>query len=147
VLETNRAAFEAQRVDLMGRGVHGGTPARVSLLPANANSGILFSRMGHDGKPHRVVSACPAAVRNTDFATVIGDGHGGTGWGRNVFGILGRGTTVPETDPNPADAQTVTIDWGDGTTSTVPSGATVPLSPVADVSGSSSCALVGQGPS
>jgi UDP-3-O-[3-hydroxymyristoyl] N-acetylglucosamine deacetylase len=66
----------AQRVDLMGRGVHGGTPARVSLLPANANSGILFSRMSHDGKPHRVVSACPAAVRNTDFATVIGDGHG-----------------------------------------------------------------------
>ena len=48
----------------------------MSLLPANANSGILFSRMSHDGKSHRVVSACPAAVRNTDFATVIGDGHG-----------------------------------------------------------------------
>jgi UDP-3-O-[3-hydroxymyristoyl] N-acetylglucosamine deacetylase len=66
----------AQRVDLMGRGVHGGTPARVSLLPANAYSGILFSRMSHDGKPRRVVSASPAAVRNTDFATVIGDGQG-----------------------------------------------------------------------
>jgi UDP-3-O-[3-hydroxymyristoyl] N-acetylglucosamine deacetylase len=74
-----RGSFQttlAQRVDLMGRGVHGGTPARVSLLPANADSGILFSRNGYDGKPHRVVSASPAAVRNTDFATVIGDGHG-----------------------------------------------------------------------
>ena len=74
-----RGSFQttlAQRVDLMGRGVHGGTPARVSLLPANPNSGILFSRTSHDGKSHRVVTASPAAVRNTDFATVIGDGQG-----------------------------------------------------------------------
>lgn len=66
----------AQRVDLMGRGVHGGTPARVSLLPADVNTGIQFSRPGRNGAPDRVVSASPAAVRNTDFATVIGDGHG-----------------------------------------------------------------------
>jgi UDP-3-O-[3-hydroxymyristoyl] N-acetylglucosamine deacetylase len=74
-----RGSFQttlAQRVDLMGRGVHSGTPARVSLLPADVNAGILFSRPTHDGTPHRVVSASPAAVRNTDFATVIGDGHG-----------------------------------------------------------------------
>jgi UDP-3-O-[3-hydroxymyristoyl] N-acetylglucosamine deacetylase len=32
--------------------------------------------MSHDGKPRRVVSASPEAVRNTDFATVIGDGQG-----------------------------------------------------------------------
>jgi len=66
----------AQRVDLMGRGVHGGTQTRVSLLPAEPNSGILFSRPGHNGAPDRVISASPSAVRNTDFATVIGDGHG-----------------------------------------------------------------------
>jgi UDP-3-O-[3-hydroxymyristoyl] N-acetylglucosamine deacetylase len=66
----------AQRVDLMGRGVHGGMPARVSILPAEANSGIQFSRPGRDGAPDRVISASPGAVRNTDFATVIGDGHG-----------------------------------------------------------------------
>lgn len=66
----------AQRVDLMGRGVHGGTPARVSLLPADVNAGIQFSRPGRNGAPDRVISASPAAVRNTDFATVIGDGHG-----------------------------------------------------------------------
>jgi UDP-3-O-[3-hydroxymyristoyl] N-acetylglucosamine deacetylase len=66
----------AQRVDLMGRGVHGGMPARVSLLPAEANSGIQFSRPGRNGEPDRVISASPGAVRNTDFATVIGDGQG-----------------------------------------------------------------------
>jgi UDP-3-O-[3-hydroxymyristoyl] N-acetylglucosamine deacetylase len=74
-----RVSFQttlAQRVDLMGRGVHGGTPARVSLIPAEANSGIRFSRPAHDGTPHRIISASPGAVRNTDFATVIGDGHG-----------------------------------------------------------------------
>lgn len=74
-----RVSFQTtlgQRVDLMGRGVHGGTPARVSLIPAEANSGIRFSRPAHDGTPHRIISASPSAVRNTDFATVIGDGHG-----------------------------------------------------------------------
>jgi UDP-3-O-[3-hydroxymyristoyl] N-acetylglucosamine deacetylase len=74
-----RVSFQAtlaQRIDLMGRGVHGGTQARVSLLPAEINTGILFSRPGRDGSPDRYISACPKAVRNTDFATVIGDGHG-----------------------------------------------------------------------
>ena len=74
-----RVSFQstlAQRVDLMGRGVHGGTQSRVSLLPAEINSGILFSRPGQNGAPDRVISASPSAVRNTDFATVIGDGHG-----------------------------------------------------------------------
>lgn len=66
----------AQRVDLMGRGVHGGMPTRVSLLPAEANSGIQFAQPGRNGAPDRVISASPAAVRNTDFATVIGDGRG-----------------------------------------------------------------------
>ncbi|MGP3779936.1 UDP-3-O-acyl-N-acetylglucosamine deacetylase, partial [Halanaerobium saccharolyticum] len=69
-----RVSFQTtltQRVDLMGRGVHGGTQSRVSLLPADINSGILFSRPGHNGAPDRVISASPGAVRNTDFATVI----------------------------------------------------------------------------
>ena len=74
-----RATYQttlAQRVDLMGRGVHGGMQATVSLLPADPNTGIVFSRPSHNGSRHRVVSATPGAVRNTDFATVIGDGNG-----------------------------------------------------------------------
>jgi UDP-3-O-[3-hydroxymyristoyl] N-acetylglucosamine deacetylase len=74
-----RASFQttlAQRVDLMGRGVHSGATAKVSLLPAEPNSGILFSRPAQNGTHRRVISASPAAVRNTEFATVVGDGNG-----------------------------------------------------------------------
>ncbi len=74
-----KAVFQttlAQRVDLMGRGVHGGAPARVSLLPAEINTGIVFALAGTNGAPRRTVSASSKAVRNTDFATVIGDSKG-----------------------------------------------------------------------
>jgi UDP-3-O-[3-hydroxymyristoyl] N-acetylglucosamine deacetylase len=66
----------AQRIDLVGRGVHGGTQARVSLLPAKPNTGLVFSRPSTNGGSHRSVNVSPNAVRNTDFATVIGDGNG-----------------------------------------------------------------------
>ena len=60
----------ADRIDLVGRGLHSGTPASISILPAEPNTGIVFSLNG------KAVQAGPAAVRNTDFATVIGDGNG-----------------------------------------------------------------------
>jgi len=40
-----RAAYQttlAERVDLMGRGVHCGAQSRVSLLPAGPDTGIVF---------------------------------------------------------------------------------------------------------
>jgi UDP-3-O-[3-hydroxymyristoyl] N-acetylglucosamine deacetylase len=60
----------ADRVDLTGRGLHSGTPGRISLLPAAANTGIVFKLHG------KKVLVGPEAVRNTDFATVIGDTNG-----------------------------------------------------------------------
>ncbi len=60
----------ADRVDLTGRGLHSGTPTRISLLPAAPNTGIVFKLHG------KKVSVGPEAVRNTDFATVIGDANG-----------------------------------------------------------------------
>jgi UDP-3-O-[3-hydroxymyristoyl] N-acetylglucosamine deacetylase len=60
----------ADRVDLTGRGLHSGTPARISLRPAAPNTGIVFKLHG------KKVSVGPEAVRNTDFATVIGDTNG-----------------------------------------------------------------------
>jgi UDP-3-O-[3-hydroxymyristoyl] N-acetylglucosamine deacetylase len=60
----------ADRVDLTGRGLHSGTPARISLLPAAPNTGIVFKLHG------KKISMGPEAVRNTDFATVIGDTNG-----------------------------------------------------------------------
>jgi UDP-3-O-[3-hydroxymyristoyl] N-acetylglucosamine deacetylase len=60
----------ANRVDLTGRGLHSGTPARISLLPAAPNTGIVFQLHG------KKIAVGPEAVRNTDFATVIGDTNG-----------------------------------------------------------------------
>lgn len=60
----------ADRVDLTGRGLHSGTPARISLLPARPNTGIIFRLHG------KKIPVGPEAVRNTDFATVIGDTNG-----------------------------------------------------------------------
>ena len=60
----------ADRVDLTGRGLHSGAPARIALLPAAPNSGIIFKLHG------KKIAVGPEAVRNTDFATVIGDTNG-----------------------------------------------------------------------
>ncbi|HEV2000885.1 MAG TPA: UDP-3-O-acyl-N-acetylglucosamine deacetylase, partial [Xanthobacteraceae bacterium] len=61
----------SERVDLMGRGVHSGAPAKVSISPADAGTGIVFIR--HNGTSHEI-PVSPQAVRNTDFATVLGQG-------------------------------------------------------------------------
>ncbi len=60
----------ADRVELTGRGLHSGTPARICLVPAEPNTGIVFQLHGKN------VAVGPEAVRNTDFATVIGDTSG-----------------------------------------------------------------------
>ncbi|MGE0341214.1 MAG: UDP-3-O-acyl-N-acetylglucosamine deacetylase [Xanthobacteraceae bacterium] len=60
----------ADRVDLTGRGLHSGTPGRISLFPAAPNTGIVFKLHG------KKIQVGPEAVRNTDFATVIGDTNG-----------------------------------------------------------------------
>jgi UDP-3-O-[3-hydroxymyristoyl] N-acetylglucosamine deacetylase len=59
----------------MGRGVHCGAQARVSLLPAGPDTGIVFVNRGADGAI-RQIPVSPAAICNTDFATVLGDSHG-----------------------------------------------------------------------
>lgn len=59
----------------MGRGVHSGAETRVSLLPAEPDSGIIFVRANEGGKGRQIALA-PEAVRKTDFATVLGDKNG-----------------------------------------------------------------------
>ncbi len=59
----------------MGRGVHSGEQTRVSLLPAKPNTGVVFVHGSADGKA-RQIKLSPTAVRNTDFATVVGDNNG-----------------------------------------------------------------------
>jgi UDP-3-O-[3-hydroxymyristoyl] N-acetylglucosamine deacetylase len=59
-----------------GIGVHTGAPATLTMLPAEADTGIIFIRCGVDGQPDREVRANVRAVTATEFATVLGDASG-----------------------------------------------------------------------
>jgi UDP-3-O-[3-hydroxymyristoyl] N-acetylglucosamine deacetylase len=59
-----------------GVGVHSGSPATLTMLPAEADTGIVFVRCGVDGGPDREIRANFRAVTATEFATVLGDATG-----------------------------------------------------------------------
>jgi UDP-3-O-[3-hydroxymyristoyl] N-acetylglucosamine deacetylase len=59
-----------------GIGVHSGSPATLTLHPAEANTGIVFLRCGPDGQRYREIVADYRAVTATEFATVLGDDSG-----------------------------------------------------------------------
>ena len=64
------------QVALSGIGVHSGEPVRLTLLPGDDDSGIVFQRVKPDGSLIREVRADVRAVTATEFATVLGDAHG-----------------------------------------------------------------------
>lgn len=59
-----------------GIGVHSGLPATLTMLPAAADTGVVFVRCGRDGQPDREIRANVRAVTATEFATVLGDAKG-----------------------------------------------------------------------
>lgn len=59
-------------VTLTGVGVHSGKPARLSIAPAEADTGIVFHRLDSS----QSVRACRTAVRGSDLATVLRDSSG-----------------------------------------------------------------------
>ncbi len=61
---------------LTGVGVHSGLPVTLSLLPAEADTGIRFFRTGLPGSRDREISADIRSVTATEFATVLGDASG-----------------------------------------------------------------------
>src|SRR5271156_3111106 len=63
-------------VTVTGIGVHSGSPATLTLHPAEADTGIVFSRCGIDGQPDRELAANFRSVTATEFATVLGDQSG-----------------------------------------------------------------------
>jgi UDP-3-O-[3-hydroxymyristoyl] N-acetylglucosamine deacetylase len=63
-------------VTVAGIGVHSGSPATLTLHPAEADAGIVFLRCGTDGRPDRELSANFRSVTATEFATVLGDASG-----------------------------------------------------------------------
>ena len=61
---------------ISGIGVHSGLPATLTILPAEADTGIVFVRCGAGGEPDREVRANFRAVTATEFQTVLGDAAG-----------------------------------------------------------------------
>lgn len=57
-------------------GVHSGKPARLTLHPAEANTGYTFLRTGLENGRERLISARHTAVLATELQTVISDGNG-----------------------------------------------------------------------
>jgi UDP-3-O-[3-hydroxymyristoyl] N-acetylglucosamine deacetylase len=64
------------RTSIAGIGVHSGSPATLTLHPAEANTGLVFLRCGLDGQRDRELAADHRAVTATEFATVLGDHDG-----------------------------------------------------------------------
>jgi UDP-3-O-[3-hydroxymyristoyl] N-acetylglucosamine deacetylase len=64
------------QVTVAGIGVHSGSPATLTLHPAEADTGIVFLRCGVDGQSDRELSAHYRSVTATEFATVLGDHNG-----------------------------------------------------------------------
>ncbi|MGQ3673751.1 UDP-3-O-acyl-N-acetylglucosamine deacetylase [Xanthobacter sp. TB0136] len=65
----------AREVALKGVGVHAGVEATITLKPAAANTGIVFSRTFADSAP-RKAAVNWKSVQATDLATVLGDRSG-----------------------------------------------------------------------
>ena len=61
----------ANPITLSGIGVHSGSPVSITLLPAEAGTGIVFQRMQGD-KVLAELKAVSSQVGNTDLCTVLG---------------------------------------------------------------------------
>ena len=68
-----------QQTAISGIGVHSGLPATLTILPAEADTGIVFVRCGVGGEPDREVRANFRAVTAPEFQTVLGDAAGPLG--------------------------------------------------------------------
>ena len=75
-VQAGRQTTLQDHVTVVGIGVHSGSPAHLTLHPAEADSGIVFVRCGVDGQPDRELSANYHSVTATEFATVLGDQNG-----------------------------------------------------------------------
>jgi UDP-3-O-[3-hydroxymyristoyl] N-acetylglucosamine deacetylase len=75
-MQGSRQSTLRAQISVSGIGVHSGSPATVTLHPAEANTGITFVRCGADGQRDRELPANYRSVTATEFATVLGDQNG-----------------------------------------------------------------------
>ncbi len=71
-MKSGRQSTLRESVAVSGIGVHSGLPVTLTLSPADADTGILFTRTDDD----REILADYRAVTATEFATVLGDASG-----------------------------------------------------------------------
>ncbi len=64
-----------EQIVISGIGVHSGLPVTLTLNPADANTGIVFTRTDAEGRD-REVRADYRSVTATELATVLGDASG-----------------------------------------------------------------------
>ncbi|MBU1003074.1 MAG: UDP-3-O-acyl-N-acetylglucosamine deacetylase [Proteobacteria bacterium] len=64
----------SKTVRCSGVGLHSGRKVGLSLLPADADSGIVFSLKAHDGE--KFITPSPENVVGTGLATTLGNGDG-----------------------------------------------------------------------
>lgn len=65
-----------QKVDFNGTGVHSGLPVSMTLLPAEANSGIVFNVTCPKSGECEDIPATFASIDSTDLCTVLGSQKG-----------------------------------------------------------------------
>jgi UDP-3-O-[3-hydroxymyristoyl] N-acetylglucosamine deacetylase len=75
-VQAGRQTTLQDHVTVTGIGVHSGSPANLTLHPAEADTGIVFLRCGIEGQADRELSANFRSVTATEFATVLGDQNG-----------------------------------------------------------------------
>jgi UDP-3-O-[3-hydroxymyristoyl] N-acetylglucosamine deacetylase len=75
-MKAGRQTTLGDRAAVTGIGVHSGLPVTLSLLPADAGTGVVFVRCGADGRPDREIHARVGSVTATELATVLGDASG-----------------------------------------------------------------------
>jgi UDP-3-O-[3-hydroxymyristoyl] N-acetylglucosamine deacetylase len=75
-MQGGRQTTLREQVSIAGIGVHSGSPVAVTLHPAEADTGVVFWRIGIDGQKDRELSANFRSVTATEFATVLGDRNG-----------------------------------------------------------------------
>jgi UDP-3-O-[3-hydroxymyristoyl] N-acetylglucosamine deacetylase len=64
-----------EQASVTGIGVHSGLPVTLTIHPADADTGIVFTRSDVEGR-EREIRADYRAVTATEFQTVLGDGAG-----------------------------------------------------------------------
>jgi UDP-3-O-[3-hydroxymyristoyl] N-acetylglucosamine deacetylase len=75
-MKVKRQTTLREQAAVSGIGVHSGLPATLTMLPAEADTGIVFLRCGMGGGSGREIRADVRAVTATEFATVLGDANG-----------------------------------------------------------------------